>query len=173
MFDETGSDMAATGANLVASWILGSVCLANQCFLCLQAFFMAFFEISPNSEKARETRTRCRTWESDMKTGCKMMKNGSMQNCLSQIALSSPRWDSGRWPQEQVVMLEPSNDVDLLRTQPMYPLLQQYSTVQPHDSIYSSTAHHMPIVYFTRQYAKYAESICRRICKHLILIQVL
>jgi len=25
MFDETGSDMAATGANFVASWILGSV----------------------------------------------------------------------------------------------------------------------------------------------------
>jgi hypothetical protein len=46
-------------------------------------------------------------------------------------------------------MLEASNDVDLLRTQPVYPLLQRYSTATrpPYDGIYSSTAHH---IYFNR-----------------------
>ena len=82
------------GALAVDGCGMAVVCLANKCFSHLRAFFAAFFEISAIVEiRGKRERDDAST---DTKTGHKMTKNGSTQDCVSQITLSSPRWDGGR-----------------------------------------------------------------------------
>jgi hypothetical protein len=60
--------------------------------LAFASFFHGLFRDITHSENATETRTRHKT---DTKTRRKMKQNESTQDGVSQITLSSPRWDSG------------------------------------------------------------------------------